>query len=75
MTRLQFYHLEKLCEEHGPAVKSGEIWYLLLSLDCRQILVPVSLLHRFRSTHQEHLQVQQKCEVMVRHRETGAIHQ
>ena len=34
--------------------------YLLLSLDCRQILVPVRLLHRYRKTLQVHLQVQQQ---------------
>ena len=32
----------------------------LLSLDCRRIMVPVRLLHRYRRTHQVHLQVQQQ---------------
>ena len=70
----------------GPAVKS-HIWpkkkrgsyakrkmsYLLLSLDCRQVLAPARLQHRFRRTHQEHLQVQQQSEVTIGHQETGAI--
>ena len=72
----------------GPAVKSrtwpnmGRIFhakrkmsYLLLSLDCRQILVPVRLLHGHRRTRQDHLQVQQQSEVTIWHQETGAIHQ
>ena len=56
----------------GPAVKKprltkqGKIFffakrktsYLLLSLDCRQILVPVRPLRRHRRTRQVHLQVQ-----------------
>ena len=71
----------------GPAVKSHtrpnkgrrfsarrKISYLLLSLDCRQILVPVSLLHRYHRTHQVHVQVLQQSEVTIGHQETGAIH-
>ena len=71
----------------GPAVKSHtspnkgrrfsarrKMSYLLLSLDCRQILVPVRPLHPFRRTHQVHLQVQQLSEVTMEHQETGAIH-
>ena len=81
--------LEKLCEEHGYYYEwaSGQKphltkqkkkilcktknAYLLLSLNCRQILVPARLLHRCRRSHQ----VQQQSEVMIRHQETGAIHE
>ena len=36
-------------------------------------LAPVRLLHRYSRTHQEHFQIQQKCEVTIEHQETGAI--
>ena len=49
--------------------------YLLLFLDCRQVLVPARLLHRHRRTHQAPLRVQQHREVTSRHRETGVIQQ
>ena len=49
--------------------------YLLLSLDCRPMLVPARLLHRHRRTRQVHLQVQQRSEVANGHQETGAAHQ
>ena len=45
------------------------------SLDCRQILVPVRPLHRYRRTRQAHLHVQQQNEVTSWHQETGTIHQ
>ena len=59
--------LGKLCEEHGCSREwaSGQ----------KPHLAPVRLLHRNSRTHQEHLQVQQKCEVTIRHQETGAIAQ
>ena len=60
--------LGKLCEEHGYTYEwaSGRTTsYPLLSLDCRQILVPARLLHRHRRTHQVHLQVQQQSEVTI----------
>ena len=67
----------------GQAVKS-HIWpkmrrgiyakqktsYLFLSLNCRQIMVPVRPLHRHRRT-----QVQQQSEVTIQYEETDAIHQ
>ena len=72
----------------GPAVKNHgwpnkvrrfsarrKTSYLLLSLDCRQILVQVRPLHRHRRTRQAHLQVQHQSEVTHPHQETGAIHQ
>ena len=52
-----------------------KISYLLLFLDCRQVLVPARLLNRYRRTHQVLLRVQQQSEVTSRHRETGANHQ
>ena len=57
----------KLCEEHGYSTKwtSGQ----------KPHLAPVRVLHRYSRTHQEHLQVQRKCEVTMRHWETGAIAQ
>ena len=71
----------------GPAVKNHgspnrgrtfyaqrNISYLLLSVDCRQILVRVHPLHRHRRTRQVHLQVQHQSEVANPHQETGAIH-
>ena len=70
----------------GPAVKShtwpnkgrrfSARWknsYSLLCLDCRQILVPARLLHRYRRTHQVHPQVQQQSEVTIGHQGTAAI--
>ena len=47
----------------------GKISYLLLSLECRQFLVPARLLHRYRRTHQARLQVQQQSEVTMEHQE------
>ena len=47
--------------------------YLLLSLDCCQIIVPVRPLHRLRRTRQAHLQVQHQSDVTNPHQETGAI--
>ena len=57
--------LGKLCEEHGYSCEwaSGQ----------KPHLAPVRLPHRYSRTHQEHLQVQQKCDVTVWHWETGAI--
>ena len=49
-----------------------KISYLLLSLDCRQILVPVRPPHIHTRTRQVHLQVQQQSEVKIRHQETVA---
>ena len=51
--------LGKLCEEHGCSYEwaSGQ----------KPHLAPVRLLHRCSRTHQEHVQVQQKCEVTMRH--------
>ena len=49
----------KLCEEHGYSYEwaSGQ----------KPRLAPVRLLHRYSRTHEEHLQVQQKGEVTMRH--------
>ena len=59
--------LGKLCEEHGFSNEwaSGQSPHL----------APVRLLRRYSRTHQEHLQVQQKCGVTIQHQETGAIAQ
>ena len=54
------------CEQHTEN---------FVPLDCRQILVPARLLHRYRRTQQVHLQVQQQSEVTIGHQETDAIHQ
>ena len=90
MKRRQFCHLENSGEGHGYTCDwaSGrkptngrrsyarrKISYLLWSLDCRQILLPVRPLHRYRRTRQVHLQVQQQSEVTIWHQETGAVHQ
>ena len=48
--------------------------YLLLFMDCRQVLVPARLLHRHRRTHQV-LRVQQQSEVTSRQRQISAIQQ
>ena len=57
--------LGKLCEEHGYSneLTSGQ----------KPHVAPVRLPHRCSRTRQEHLQVQQKCEVTIRHQETSAI--
>ena len=56
-------------------MRNGKTAYLLLSLDCRPILVPVRPLHRHRRTRQAHLRVQHQSKVTNPHQETGAIHQ
>ena len=64
---LAFRSLGKLCEEHGCSHE----W----ATGQQPHLAPVRLLHRYGRTHQEHLQVQQKCGVTIWHQETGAIAQ
>ena len=51
----------------GRRFSARKISYLLLSLECRQFLVPARLLHRYRRTHQVRLQVQQQSEVTMEH--------
>ena len=59
--------LGKLCEEHGYSCE----W----ACGQKPHLAPVRLPHRHSRTHQEYLQVQQKCGVTIQHQETGAIAQ
>ena len=51
----------------GRRFSARKISYLLLSLECRQFLVPARLLHRYRRTHQVRLQVQQQSDVTMEH--------
>ena len=83
-----FLSLGKLCEEHGYTNEwaRGQKPHLTKqgkNVPCKtENLVPLvvpglstdSGLHRYRRTHQVHLQVQQQSEVTIRHQETGAIH-
>ena len=57
------------------SLQDGKFRTFFCFLDCRQILVPVRLLHRHRRTHQVHPQVQHQSEVTNPHQKTGAIHQ
>ena len=53
----------------GRRFSSRKKSYLLLSLECREFLVPARLLRRYRRTHQVRLQVQQQSEVTMEHQE------
>ena len=59
----------------GNSFAKRKISYLLLFLDCRQVLVPDRLLHRHRRIHQVLLRIQNYSEVTSKHRETGEIQQ